>query len=95
MTLFQMTDAQLDRMVEAHYDRMYEAYYGNDDACCKYCQYFDGSICTRKENRLTDEEIEEMEANDDFSEIEVDEDDYCDDFEAEEPDYPEYDPYDF
>lgn len=86
MKLYEMTDAQLDHAVQAHYDRMYDRYYhvGEPDPCCENCDHYSKPICTILERVMTNDEIEEAERTDDWSAIEKDPDDYCDNWEAKE-----------
>ena len=94
MKLFAISDSALNRAVERSYDRMYDAFYGDDlpDRCCENCRYWDGTICYMRENECTEKDIDRMEASGDWSAIERDCDDYCEDHEFEEKDEYEYDP---
>lgn len=95
MKLFEMSEYDLDRAVQAHYDRMYDDYYGTDepDPCCENCRHYCEPVCGILEDVMTDEEAEEAEKNNDWSAIEKDKDDYCDDFDwaDTEPDWEEDD----
>ena len=92
MYLYEMTDAQLDAAVQAHYDRMYDEYYGvnEPDRECGNCEHWDGSFCSLKENACTQEELDEMDETGDYSEIQTVSDDYCDNHEFKEADYPDW-----
>lgn len=90
--LFEMSDAELDRIAESHYDRMYRDYYHLDEPepCCKLCSHYDGTNCEKLLDAMTEEEYDAMEESNDWSEVERDDDDYCDDFEMKEADYPDW-----
>ena len=87
MRLFDMTESQLDAAVQAHYDQMYRDFYesGPDvDPCCGNCDHWGGPECRLLEERMTDEEAEQARETGDWSAIDRDEDDYCDDWTLKE-----------
>lgn len=90
MRLFDMTEDQLDSVVQTHFDHMFNAYYHLDEPepCCNLCRYYDGDQCEKISDILSEEEWNEMEESGDFSEVKRDSDDYCDDFNMKDPDYP-------
>ena len=85
--LFSMSDAELDAAVEAHYDRMYDDYYHTNEPepCCDNCRYYSPGVCTRMEDKLTDEDFENE--TDEWKACEKDPEDYCDDWEIDESKY--------
>ena len=92
MRLFEMTDAQLDAEVQRHYDHMYNEYYGvnEPERECSNCRFYECPVCSKLEDACTQEELDEMEEADDYSAIEKAADDYCDDHDFKEPDYPDW-----
>ena len=78
-------------------DEMIDEYFGDDGSCCANCShhYSDGT-CWRKEHKVekeyTEEEIEAMTEAEYNALISVDDDDWCDDYEGDEPEpYEDYD----
>ena len=67
--LFDMTDAEIDRAVEAYWDRVWEEQNADSGQCCKYCYHYNCPYCTY---------------DDDDDQLEKDEDDWCENFQAEE-----------
>ena len=86
MKLYEMTDAQLDNAVQAHYDKMYDDYcrLNESDSCCENCYHYSDGICECLERVMTNDERKQAEETDDWSAIEKDPDDYCDNWETKE-----------
>ena len=66
--LFGMSDAEIDSEWERQSERMWEAQFPDENECCKYCYHYNCPFCTY----------------DDDDQPEMDEDDYCEHFQAEE-----------
>ena len=94
MRLFEMSDSQLDGAVQRHYDYLLSKQEADDDRyCCKYCWHYNKAekTCSAAEERLSDEELEQMELDGDFTAIMREPDDYCDDDFDPVDDEPPYD----
>lgn len=87
MRLFEMTESELDSAIQAHYNNLYDAYCdqqeGEPEPCCENCKYYDSGCCELLENEMPEEEITRMIEEGDYSAIEKDADDCCDDFDFE------------
>ena len=98
MNLFEMSDAELDRAVQSYYDHMLDKYLDEQERMAEYCvcrnctNYNNDGTCHIKVKNTPDEELERMEAEDNWESVSVDEEDYCDDFDPlEADDEPPYD----
>ena len=86
--LFDMTDAQLDAAVESYYDSLYKRFYnlGEPDPVCMNCRHYSYGRCSVRENELDTDDVSDEEY---YKQIEVDPEDYCDEHEFMEADYPD------
>ena len=85
MRLFDMSESQLDAAVQSHFDQMYaDAFENGDDPCCENCRHYSEPICGILEDAMADEAVVQAEETGDWSSIEKEKDDYCDDFEWRE-----------
>ena len=75
-------------------DKMIAEYFGESKTACWNCWYYDNGICKRKEEKISPEELEEMEQNDDYSALYTNEDDWCENYEYDDKNEPDYDPFD-
>lgn len=84
-----MKESQLDEAVQSHYDYLYRQYYETDEPerfcenCRHYGQYGD-KCCSVLWDTLSKEEEATMMAQDDYSIVMKDPDDYCPEHEFEE-----------
>ena len=97
MKLFEMSEAELGRAVDRYYDSLLDKYLEEQErmaeySVCRNCtNYNNDGTCHIKEKQFSDDELERMEAENNWDAISVDEDDYCDDFDPVEADEEPYD----
>ena len=87
MYLFEMSESELDRRVNAYYNNLYEQFWeGSEEAECSNCSYYQDGLCEKLGNKLTADEWDDMAEANDYSSIEKDPDDCCDEHEFKECD---------
>ena len=74
-------------------DEMIDYYFGDDGSCCKYCEHCYGGTCDLKSDELEElpeEEYAELTEAERKHYADVDDDDWCDQFEWKDEEPPCY-----